>query len=29
MSLSQHDVVEYLKNVKLSELKCLIETLDT
>ena len=29
MSLSQNDVVEYLKNVKLSELKGLIETLET
>src|SRR5688500_471380 len=28
MSLSQQDVVDYIKNVKLSELKGLIETLD-
>jgi large subunit ribosomal protein L7/L12 len=28
MSLSQNDVVEFLKNVKLSELKGLIETLE-
>ena len=29
MSLSQNDVVDYIKNLKLSEVKTLIETLET